>query len=98
MPLHYLAWQDTLLTKGAQFPEALFYELAGVPSDKIVEILNGKFGYTFEPKGMALEKERIFLQRYLPQAQPIEPVIAIAKEYKNRLPMAVATGGILAVV
>jgi beta-phosphoglucomutase family hydrolase len=98
MPLHYMAWQDTLLTKGAQFPETLFYELAGVPSDKIVEILNREFTYSFDPKAVALEKEGIFLERYLPQARPIEPVVAIAQQYKNLLPMAVATGGILAVV
>src|SRR5262245_11359524 len=98
MPLHYRAWQELLQAKGAHFPEALFYELAGVPSDKIVEVLNGKFNYDFNPKATALEKEQIFIQRYLPQAQPIEPVVAVAKQYKKRLPMAVATGGILAVV
>lgn len=98
MPLHYLAWQDTVQIRGAHFPETLFYELAGVPSDRIVEILNGKFGYTFNPKAMALEKEQIFIQHYLPRATPIEPVVAIARRYKSRLPMAVATGGILAVV
>jgi HAD superfamily hydrolase (TIGR01509 family) len=98
MPLHYLAWQDIVQSQSAHFPETLFYELAGVPSDKIVDILNERFGYSFNPKAMALEKEQIFMQRYLPQARPIEPVVAIARQYKNRLPMAVATGGILAVV
>ena len=94
MPLHYRAWQELTETRGMHFPEALFYELAGVPSDKITEILNEKFGYQLDPQKTAEEKEQLFLKKYLPQAKPIEPVVAIAKAYKGKLPMAVATGGI----
>ena len=98
MPLHYLAWQETVQAVGAHFPEKLFYELAGVPSDKITEVLNEKFGYRLDPQSTAAEKERLFLKRYLPRAKPVEPVVAIAKANKGRLPMAVATGGIPQVV
>lgn len=98
MPLHYLAWQETVQAQKADFPESLFYDLAGVPSDKIVEILNEKFGYQLNPRQIAPAKEKLFLEKYLPQAKPIEPVIAIARQYKGRLPMAVATGGISPVV
>ena len=44
MPLHYLAWQELLQDKDVDFPEDLFYKLAGVPSDKIVDVLNETFG------------------------------------------------------
>lgn len=98
MPLHYLAWQETVQGVGASFPEKLFYELAGVPSDKIAEILNEKFGYQLEPKRTASDKERLFLESYLPNARAIEPVVAIARANKGQLPMAVATGGIPTVV
>jgi beta-phosphoglucomutase family hydrolase len=98
MPLHYLAWQEIAQSKNADFPEQLFYDLAGVPSDRIVEILNEKFGYGLDPKPTAAEKETLFLSSYLPRAKPIEPVIAIARQYKGRLPMAVATGGVSVVV
>ena len=98
MPLHRLAWLETLEPLGGQFSEELFYELAGVPSEKIVEILNEKFGYRLDPKETTLQKETLFVEKYLAQAQPIEPVIAIAKANKGRLPMAVATGGIPIVV
>jgi HAD superfamily hydrolase (TIGR01509 family) len=98
MPLHYLAWQEIIQSKAAYFPEELFYELAGVPSDRIVEILNEKFGYSLHPKQIAAEKEALFLKSYLPKAKPIEPVVAIARRYKGRLPLAVATGGISTVV
>jgi beta-phosphoglucomutase family hydrolase len=98
MPLHYLAWQEIVRAKNLLFPEQLFYDLAGVPSDKIVEILNEKFGYGLDPVETAAAKEALFLESYLPRARPIEPVLAIAKNYKGKLPMAVATGGIRPVV
>jgi beta-phosphoglucomutase family hydrolase len=98
MPLHYLAWQEIMQARGAHFPEPLFYELAGVPSHKIAQILNEKFGYQLPPQETAAEKEALFLSSFLPQAKPIEPVLAIARKYKGRLPMAVATGGIRPVV
>jgi len=98
MPLHYLAWQETVQAMGAHFPEELFYDLAGVPSDKIVGILNEKFGYQLEPQETAVEKERLFLEGYLPRAKPIEPILAIARAHKGQLPMAVATGGVPPVI
>ena len=98
MPLHYLAWRETVQARDADFPEKLFYELAGVPSERIVEILNETFGYRLDPKQTAEAKEYLFLETYLPQAQPIEPVVAIARKYKGQLPMAVATGAVQAVV
>jgi beta-phosphoglucomutase family hydrolase len=98
MPLHYQAWQELTQTRGAQFPEDLFYELAGVPSDKIAEILNDQFGYQLDPQKTAAEKECLFLDKYLPKAKAIESIVSIARQYKGQLPMAVATGGIPAVV
>ena len=37
MPLHYRAWCAALKEHNAEFPEALFYELGGVPTARIVE-------------------------------------------------------------
>ena len=96
MPSHYIAWRETVQAYKADFPEQLFYDLAGVPSDKIVTILNETFGYQLEPHVIAHEKERRFLQN-LSRIQPIEPVVRVAKQYKGRLPMAVATGGVASV-
>ena len=97
MPHHYWAWQETLKRYQAHFPEPLFYQLAGVPSDRLVIILNEKFGYTLEPEAIAEEKESKFL-KHLKQVTPIGPVVSLAKQYKGQLPLAVATGGIPPVV
>jgi len=93
MPAHYLAWRDTVAAHGGQFSETLFYQTGGMPSTKIVELLNERFGYELNPQQIADEKEQLFFDRYLAQTQPIEPIVAVARHYRGQLPMAVATGG-----
>ena len=66
MPFHYLAWQDIVKPLGKNFPETLFYDTAGMPSDKIVLILNETFGYQLDPQKTAAEKEARFVSLYLP--------------------------------
>ncbi|MEM7346889.1 MAG: beta-phosphoglucomutase family hydrolase [Chloroflexota bacterium] len=98
MPLHYQAWKETVELFGAHFPEPLFYELAGAPSNKLVAILNNKYGYQLDAKRITDQKEKRFLEYYLPQAQPIVPMVTLVKQYHNRLPVAIGTGGILPIV
>ena len=98
MPTHYLAWRDTVQQLGAEFPEPLFYELAGVPSDRIVEVLNQEFGYKLDPYVVATAKEALFMEKYLSQAVLIEPVMEIARTNKGKRPLAVATGGVPPVI
>jgi HAD superfamily hydrolase (TIGR01509 family) len=92
MPLHYKAWCSVLREYEADFPEALFYELGGMPTEKIVELLNDRHGYSMPPAETAHEKEQRFLAM-LTEIEPIEPVVAIVREISGRLPMAVASGG-----
>ncbi len=92
MPLHYKAWCAALREHDCDFPEAIFYELAGIPTPKIIEILNERHGYTMPVQETADYKESLFLE-LLPQITPIEPVIDIMNRYAGKLPMAVATGG-----
>ena len=46
MPTHYKAWCAALGEHAANFSEARFYELGGVPTARIVELLNERHGYT----------------------------------------------------
>jgi beta-phosphoglucomutase family hydrolase len=96
MPLHYKAWVRALHEHGHDFPEALFYEMAGIPSVKIIEILNDKHGYHMPAQQTADIKESYYLE-LLPQITPIEPVVKLVHEYAGKLPMAVATGGTRAI-
>jgi beta-phosphoglucomutase family hydrolase len=91
MPLHYKAWSAALGAYGHEFPEAMFYKMAGIPTVDIIQILNDRHGYTLPVQESAELKERLFVE-YIPQVGPIEPVVKIVREYQGRLPMAVATG------
>ena len=96
MPLHYQAWSGALREHGHDFPEALFYEMAGIPTVRIIELLNERHGYTLPVQEAADRKEELYVQ-LIPRVVPIEPVVKWVHRYAGTLPMAVATGGTRAV-
>jgi HAD superfamily hydrolase (TIGR01509 family) len=93
MPLHYRAWAEAMRVRSAEFPEPLFYELGGVPTVRIVELLNERFGYSLNPEEVAHHKEEVY-EELLPEALPVERVCALVREYAGRYPLAVASGGL----
>jgi HAD superfamily hydrolase (TIGR01509 family) len=92
MPLHYRAWREALAEFSAEFPEALFYELGGMPARQIIQLLNERHGHSLPVDRTALKKETIF-ERLIPEVEPIEPVVRIARASSGKLPIAVASGG-----
>ena len=96
MPLHYRAWVEALREHEAEFPEAMFYEMAGIPTVRIIEILNERHGYQIPVQEAADHKESLYVA-LVDQVEPIEPVVQLVKAYAGRLPMAVATGGTRAI-
>ena len=92
MPLHYQAWVAALREHDAEFPEAMFYEMAGIPTVRIIEILNERHGYDLPVQEAADYKESLYVA-LADRVMPIEPVVRLVKAYAGRLPMAVATGG-----
>ena len=92
MPLHYKAWCTVLKEHECDFPEAFFYELGGVPTERIVEILNERHGYSMPVKKTAADKDALFVQM-IPQTLPIEPVVELVHQFYGVKPLAVASGG-----
>jgi beta-phosphoglucomutase family hydrolase len=92
MPLHYEAWVKALREHSVEFPEALFYEMAGIPTHTIVQLLNERFGHSMPVMATAQQKDALFVE-LIPKTRPIEPVVALVRKYAQKLPMAVATGG-----
>ncbi len=97
MPTHYRAWVAALGEYGVEFPEAIFYELAGTPTHRIIEILNEKHGHQMPVDATATLKDALYEQS-ISEVLPILPVVEIMKQYAGELPMAVATGGSRSVV
>jgi len=91
MPLHYEAWKEVCATKGLNFTEEEFYALAGVPSDRIFEIINERHGTDFDPKTDSLKKEEVYLSK-IDQLRVVQPVLDLAIEYYGKLPMSIGTG------
>lgn len=73
-------------------PGELFARLKGTPAEEIIARLNESYGYDLDIKKFAKEKQKR-VQRKLLRAKPIRPVVEIARRYRNRLPMAVVSGG-----
>jgi beta-phosphoglucomutase family hydrolase len=92
MPAHYKAWVAALGEHSVEFPEALFYEFGGMPTPRIVEVLNERHGKFMPVMETALRKEKLF-EAYIPDVLPIEPVVATIRAYHGKLPLAIATGG-----
>ncbi len=93
MPAHWTAWHATLKLHGLDqyLPHERFMALGGVPAHRIFEMIAAEAGVTLDAQTMAAQKyEAYFESAHL--IQPIAPTVALARQTKGRLPMAVATG------
>ncbi len=93
MPAHFFAWQQVAREEGFEFPEKLFYELAGVPTFTILAQMNEKHNLDMDIQSVTHRKEEVFLA-YLDEVKPIEPVVKLVYQSQDILPMACGTGGI----
>lgn len=92
MPAHIRTWVETLKNHGVDCPVVFLETLRGMPAEEIVVTLNKKFNLRLDPREVADEKDRMIFEE-LQYVKAIEPVAAIARDYKERVPMAVASGG-----
>ncbi len=95
MPIHFAAWTAGLRNSGFrhEFSEEFFYSLGGVPTRRIIEILNERDGTHMDPDAVMHEKERIYLD-LLPGVARIEPVVEFAQRaVKRGIPVSIASGG-----
>ncbi len=92
MPLHRRAWKLAFDYFGEEYPEAFIDQYRGIPAGRISRIYAAKFDTTIDPAELAQQKNQQ-LQKLLHQVQPLEPVLAVVKQYNGKLPMAIASGG-----
>lgn len=92
MGLHYEAWKLALEPHGADLPEDLYYQWGGRPTKEIVESLNEMQGLFMDPDRIVVVKEGLY-HSLIPNVQPIESVISVARSMHGKKPMAVASGG-----
>jgi HAD superfamily hydrolase (TIGR01509 family) len=92
MPLHYVAWKQTLTENNCDFPEKLFYDWGGIPTDKIVALLNEKHGLAMPVEHVVATKEDRFYE-LLPTLKVIPEVLEHIHAKHGHIPFAVVSGG-----
>ena len=85
MPVHFLAWKLTALEHGFVYTEELFYELAGMPTHKIVPVVNERLGLSLDPVKFSRRKEELFLEN-LKDVRAIEPVAMLYVNFTGNSP------------
>ncbi len=94
MPIHYVAWVESLNHHGApfDFTEEIFYSLAGVREQDVVKMLNEQYGSAVDPDGVAEYKFELF-QKRMKEVGEIAPVADLARRaHLEGMPIAVASG------
>lgn len=94
MPLHFVAWVESLARHKApfEFSEDEFYALAGVREQDSVKLLNARYGTAIDPDSVAEVKMTIF-NEWIPRMKEITPVAGLARAAAAAgVPIAVASG------
>jgi HAD superfamily hydrolase (TIGR01509 family) len=91
MPLHIKAWEHALTQAGAVWDYDFFFSKNGMPGEDIVELYNQHFDIKLHPLKIVCAKEKYF-RNHRKDFLPIQPVLDIVLRYKEKLPMAVASG------
>ncbi len=92
MPIHFKAWKLTAKENGFEYTEKQFLDTAGMPTLKIVPLINKELGLSLDPVEFSRRKEELFLEN-IGDLKLIEPVADIVRNYHNILPMSIGTGG-----
>ena len=91
MPLHFVAWSQSIREHGGQFPEKLFYDLGGVPPLRVVEILNERFSTQMDPHAVVTHKESLYLEA-LAGLKPVASVLEVLERDHGTVPFAIVSG------
>lgn len=92
MPLHNESWDEAFRQLGYELPDDFIDRYKGIPSADIVRKYNDEFNTNLDPEETASLKNSI-VKTKIPHAKPIQIIVDIAIEYRDKLPMAVASGG-----
>lgn len=91
MPIHYKAWTQAVGEAGGTFPVHLFYDWAGIPLRRTVEMLNEQFGYAMNVDDVVHRKESLYLER-LAEVEPIAAVLEHILAEHGNIPLAIVSG------
>ncbi|MDR3726124.1 MAG: HAD family phosphatase [Terracidiphilus sp.] len=91
MPLHYVAWKETLEEWNCVYEEKLFYAWGGRPVTEIISRLNEMQDLKMPIEAVAHRKEILYLDQ-LSQLKAIPEVVEHIEAQHGRIPLAVVSG------
>lgn len=91
MPLHLAAWQHAANQFAFNYDAETFYSWGGVPSRKIVALINHSQGLALDVEQVARVKTTHYAAN-MAQATPIADTVELVKALYGRLPLAIGTG------
>ena len=91
MPLHMRAWEHAMTKAAAVWDYDFFYSKKGMEEMEIVDLYNQQFGAALDSIATVRMKHEYF-HAHASEFKPIQSVVDIVWRYKDRLPMAVASG------
>lgn len=91
MPLHYIAWKETLAEWNCVYEEKLFYAWGGRPVTEIISRLNEMQGLKMPIEAVAHRKEIHYLSQ-LSHLKVIPEVVEQIEAQHGRIPLAVVSG------
>jgi HAD superfamily hydrolase (TIGR01509 family) len=91
MPLHYIAWKNSLAQWNCSFDEKLFYAWGGRPVAEIISLLNEQQGLSMPVERVATRKEDLY-RELLPQLKAVPEVMEHIDAQHGRIPFAVVSG------
>jgi HAD superfamily hydrolase (TIGR01509 family) len=97
MPVHMKAWEHVITERGGAWDYEFFFSKKGTPEERLVELYNAHFAKTLDPKETVSAKHEFF-RSYAADLKPIPHVIEVVERCKEKLPMAVASGGVREIV
>jgi HAD superfamily hydrolase (TIGR01509 family) len=93
MPLHYRAWKRLVAELSGVFPEELFYQWGGKPTEQILTLLRDDHGLQVPDMHAAAHRKEEYFLELIHEVRPIDAVLQIAQRLHHVAPLAVASGG-----
>ena len=91
MPMHMHAWKQAFQQSANEYDNDLLYSLKGMKETDVIITYNQHHGTNLDPEEMVRIKHR-FLSKDIPNVNPIDIVVDIAKAYYRKMPLAVVSG------
>ena len=92
MPLHMEAWEKAFAEIDEPYRPEFLESLRGMHEEEIVSLYNERFGRELDPVGM-VDRKHFHFRKGIHGIRPIRPVVDVVERYRDKLPMAVVSGG-----